>query len=788
MSTEAHCFHCQDVVIGKPFVYADKVFCCKGCMSVYQLLSESELGQFYVFEQGAGVKPSSHRQQHFAFLDLSEIRKKHISFEDESLAQVVLFLPGIHCSSCIYLLEHLNKLDARIRSCQVNFIKRDATILFESQTMQLSDLALLLSKIGYTPNFGARQPQDIQSTKRYLYKLGVAAFAFGSIMLWSFPEYVGIASDNPEFRNLTSLLSLLVSIPVLLYSANDYFVSAWKALRHKVLNLDVPISIGIVALYAQSCYSILSGQGPGYMDSFAGFIFFLLIGKWFQSKTYRSLAFDRDYTSYFPLAVERLNADGSDELVSVEQLVPGDRICIRNEEVIPCDVCLESDEALVDYSFISGESHPVKKQKGDFIYAGARLTDSMRTFRVEKESSRSHLTQLWDQSSGATAKATRSDQLARYFLIFLLLIASVSGITWLFISPSRSIEIVVAVLIVACPCALALSRPFTYGNVMRLLGRKGLYLKNSSVIEDLRSIDTIVFDKTGTLTTVAGKLSFEGGALTADEVALIYTAVGSSTHPYSREIAKYLMNCSFKMTPRDFDHFSEERGKGIELRSSFGNLYVGSAAFTGAKSEDTRPSVYIRLNDRHLGRFVFRSDLRPELHEMLKQLHSFDLHLLSGDNDGDLELMRSVFPPNSTLNFGQTPGSKQEYILGLQKTGKKVLMIGDGLNDASALKAANVGISISDDIFQFTPASDAIIDGRALHQLPLLLGISKHSKTILRTCLLFSILYNSIGLGFAVTGYLSPLVAAILMPLSSITVVFIATFGTLFFSPKEASL
>lgn len=788
MSNATHCFHCQDTIIGSPFVYADKSFCCNGCKSVYQLLSESELGQFYVFEQAAGVKPSAHSEQHFAFLDLPEIRKKHISFEDESLAQVVLFLPAIHCYSCIYLLEHLNKLDARIRSCQVNFTKRDATILFESETMRLSDLALLLSKIGYTPNFGARQPRDKQSTKRYLYKLGVAAFAFGSIMLWSFPEYVGIASDNPEFRNLTSLLSLLVSIPVLLYSASDYFVSAWKALRHRVLNLDVPISIGIVALYAQSCYSILSGQGPGYMDSFAGFIFFLLIGKWFQSKTYRSLAFDWDYTSYFPLAVDRLQSNGAYELVSVEQLVPGDRICIRNEEVIPCDVCLESDEALVDYSFISGESHPVKKHKGDFIYAGARLTDSMRTFRVEKESSRSHLTQLWDQSSGTTTKAKRSDQLARYFLIALLLIASISSITWLFISPSRSVEIIVAVLIVACPCALALSRPFTYGNVMRLLGRKGLYLKNSSVIEDLRSIDTIVFDKTGTLTTVAGKLSFEGGALTADEVALIYTAVSSSTHPYSREIAKYVMNCSFKKSTVDFDHFSEERGKGIELSGAFGTLYAGSASFTGAISEDTRPSVYIRHNDRQLGRFVFRSDLRPGLAEMLEQLDSFELHLLSGDNEGDLELMRSVFPPNSRLNFGQTPASKRDYIASLQEAGKKVLMLGDGLNDGSALKTADVGISISDDIFQFTPASDAIIDAGALHQLPLLLKISKHSQTILRTCLIFSILYNSIGLGFAITGYLSPIVAAILMPLSSITVVFIATFGTLFFSPKEVSL
>ncbi len=352
------CFHCSDEIIGKEIKFDDKVFCCNGCKSIYQLLSSNSLDSFYSIENNAGTRPVNSEDRRFAFLDVPKIRAKHIEFEDENSIRLTLFLPQIHCSSCIYLLENIHKLEPKIKSCQVNFAKREAYFILDSDFL-ISNLAELLSSIGYIPNFGNRSDSSKKQNYKYLYKLGVAGFAFGSIMLWSVPEHLGIENDNSGFMTLTSYLTLFISIPVLFYSANEYLISAYKAIKHKSLNLDVPISIGIIALYGQSTYSIISGNGSGYMDSFSGFIFFLLIGKWFQSKTYQSLSFDRDYTSYFPVAVAKIK-DSMEEIVEIEDIAVGDTISLRNQEVIPCDSYLASDEINIDYSFVTGESNPIK--------------------------------------------------------------------------------------------------------------------------------------------------------------------------------------------------------------------------------------------------------------------------------------------------------------------------------------------------------------------------------------------------------------------------------------------
>ncbi len=389
------CYHCGDDVIGKGIELNDKFFCCNGCKSVYQLLSENHLDGFYAYESQAGVRPQNSDNQKYAFLDVEDIRIKFIDFEDKNTTHTTLFLPEIHCSSCIYLLENIHKIESRIISCQVNFAKREAAIIF-SKEMKLSELANILTKIGYAPNFGNREEHKKKQSKTYLYKLGVAGFAFGSIMLWTFPEYFGIEKTNPEIRQFSAYLAFIVSIPVILYSANEYFISAFRAVRYKSINLDVPISLGILALYFQSVYKIFSEGGTGYIDSFAGFVFFLLIGKWFQSKAYQSLSFERDYTAYFPVAVTR-KTGAEEEIVEIDKIKIGECIVIRNQEVITCDSKLLSESIKIDYSFVTGESIPITKHKGDFIYAGGKLVGKKSEFTVEKESTRSHLTQLWNE-------------------------------------------------------------------------------------------------------------------------------------------------------------------------------------------------------------------------------------------------------------------------------------------------------------------------------------------------------------------------------------------------------
>lgn len=777
--TDKICYHCGDEVIGKGYFFDEKPFCCNGCKTVYQLLKDNNLGSFYTLEANAGAKPSESNQHKYAFLEVDSIKSKFIDFEDDTTARVTLFLPQIHCSSCIYLLENIAKIEPAILNCQVNFAKREAALVFDQSKISLAELALLLDRIGYAPNFGNRNQTEKKLDKKFLYKLGIAGFAFGSIMLWSFPEYLGIEGDNPEFRNFTSYLSFAVSIPVLFFSASEYFVSAYKALRYKSLNLDVPITIGIIALYAQSSYSIIAGFGPGYMDSFAGFIFFLSIGKWFQNKTYKTLSFERDYTSYFPVAVTRL-VNGKEEIVEIEQLNVQDQVLIRNEEVIPCDSVLLSDSAKIDYSFVTGEAIPINKKKGDFIYAGGKLLGQRITLQVEKESNRSHLTQLWNDVQ--TDKKTRTsflyqDRLSFYFLIIILIIAGISSIAWAFVDATRITQIVVSILIVACPCALALSAPFTFGNVMRLLGRKGLYLKNTGVIERMNAITDIVFDKTGTLTTgTTHKVDFVGDELTQEEKEAIYCLANSSTHPLSRAIVSCLKSQNIASSDEIAD-FDELSGKGISGNINGLQVKIGSANFTQLDIiDENETSSFVRLNNGKTGRFIFSSELRVGIEQLLHSLKSYRLHVLSGDKDKDKALMQQLFPSDSVLLFQQTPKDKLDYIESLNKSQKSVMMIGDGLNDSGALGKADVGIAVSEDVFRFTPSSDAIIEASKLAQLDRLLKISNFSKTILKVCLAFSVSYNIVGLSFAISGNLTPLIAAILMPISSITVVFLSTF------------
>ncbi len=771
------CYHCGDDVIGKGIELGDKNFCCNGCKSVYQLLSENQLEGFYAYEPQSGIRPQAADNHKYSFLDVEDIRTKFVDFEDDNSVHTTLFLPEIHCSSCIYLLENIHKIEPRIISCQVNFAKREATIVF-SKEMKLSELANILTKIGYAPNFGSREEQKKKQSKTYLYKLGVAGFAFGSIMLWTFPEYFGIEKTNPEIRQFSAYLAFIVSIPVILYSANEYFISAFKAIRYRSINLDVPISIGILALYFQSVYKIFSEGGTGYIDSFAGFVFFLLIGKWFQSKTYQSLSFERDYTAYFPVAVTRKKKN-EEEIIEIDKIKVGETIIIRNQEVIPCDSKLLSDSIKIDYSFVTGESIPVTKHKGDFIYAGGKLVGKRSEFIVEKESNRSHLTQLWNEvNKDELKKHSKEDKLSAYFLYGVLTISFLSGIIWFNIDSTRTTEIIVSVLIVACPCALALSKPFTYGNIMRTLGRKGMYLKSNEVIERINETTDIVFDKTGTLTTGSSNhVKFIGKKLSQIEINTILLLANSSTHPLSKAIVRFLKP---KSTHSEYElfNFKEIEGKGISGKIENYEIKIGTASFTKSKNIDDENLTisYISINDKEIGYFIFESEFRPGVIKLLNNLsHSYSLHILSGDRDRDkTQLQKEVKKPIELL-FRQTPKDKLEYIKKIQNQSRKVMMIGDGLNDSGALEASNVGIAISEDIFRFSPKSDAILEASKISNLHRFIRTSLYSKKVLLVCYTFSIIYNIIGLGFAITGFLTPLVAAVLMPLSSISIVLIST-------------
>jgi len=779
-----HCFHCGQTIENNIKIdFDNKIFCCNGCKSVYEILNQNKLENYYSLNSNAGIKPEK-GQNYFEFLDTPQIFNKIIDYSEDGITLITFKIPAIHCSACIWLLESIKGINKKIIYSTVNFSAKTVQIAYRNESYKLSELAHFLTDLGYKPviNFETTEKKHEKVDHTLLIKIGIAGFAFGNIMLLAFPEFLENEKDLwlQQYSYFFRILMFLFSLPVVFYCASDYYKSAWGALKHGVLNIDFPIVIGIIALFTRSCFEAYTGISNGYFDSLCGLLFFMLLGKYFQQRTYKSLAFDRDYKSFYPIAVTKIGPNTSQENVLISNLKIGDRILIRNQEIIPADSVLIHGEGFIDNSFITGESKLIEKKVGEKIYAGGKQSGTTIELEVIKEVNQSYLTRLWNNEAFKKDSSTIesiTNNISKYFVIVLLIITILSGLYWYFIekSPSQMYQVITAILIVACPCALALSAPFTIGNIMRVFGKEKFYVKDAITVEKLAKINHIVFDKTGTLTiNKASKISYTGNELTTKELQNLKALLQNSNHPLSRSLYEYI-STSFEFIPVKL--YEEIPGKGIKGNVNGMFFKIGSSDFVGAKkkiSSDT--SVHISINDIYKGHYIFKNQYRKDLKETINALNNYKISLLSGDNDSEKYRLEKIFSPETILKFNQSPQDKLDYIRELQEKGYHVMMLGDGLNDAGALRQSNVGIAISDDINSFTPSSDAILDGNNFSYLPSYLKLSKRALGIVSLCFVISFCYNIIGLSFAVSNKLSPLVAAILMPLSSISVV---TFTTL---------
>lgn len=775
------CYHCGEPCAEELIPFDDKPFCCNGCKMVYEILNENDLCNYYDLQSAPGISLKNRDyQEKFAFLDNREIQQKLLNFSSAKLSKIVFKVPAIHCSSCIWLLEHLDSLREGIITSRVNFVRKEVAIDFNPQVISLKTVVELLATVGYEPEINLQNASASKTKKenRRLYlQIGIAGFCFGNIMMLSFPEYLGFEGLDQNVQRFISLANIALALPVVFFSASTYFVSAYKGLAQRYVTIDVPIALGIIALFGRSLYDILTQSGPGYLDSLAGLVFFLLIGKWFQSKTYESLSFERDYKSYFPLAVHKIT-EGAKEVVQVNELVAGDVIEVRNREVIPADAILLSSGAAIDYSFVTGEAEAVQKKKGDRIYAGGRQVGQPIRLQIVKAVSQSYLTQLWnsDTFQQQSRYDTLIDTISKYFTVGVLLIAAATAAYWYWQGPAHILNAVTAVLIVACPCALSLATPFTLGNAMAILGRQKFYLKHMTVLEQLWQTTRVVFDKTGTLTKgSAGNVHFHG-RLTQEEKNLIAAAAAGSTHPLSRMIYAE----TFATRQLSAGDFTERAGKGLQATVNGHQIQLGSAAWVGAQEPQAHPEatrVYVRINGALKGYYTFGNVYRQQVTETIADLRKYKLSVLSGDNEAEKANLAAMFPAGTEMAFHQRPEDKLAFIRQHQEQGEKVVMFGDGLNDAGALKQADVGIAVTEDVSAFTPASDAILYGGNFHRAGKFLKFGRDTQKVIFASFTISFLYNLIGLSFAVSANLTPLFAAILMPLSSITVVAFATFA-----------
>ncbi len=778
------CYHCGNICDNTLIAIEDKFFCCNGCKTVFEIFSENDLTCYYDFEKNPGAIPEE-IQGKYDFLANQKIVEKLLEFNDNNKQVVSLYIPHIHCSSCIWVLENLHKLQKNIIASQVNFPKKTIRITFNSELSSLKEIVLLLSSIGYEP-FISLEDYEVGKKKvdrTLIYQLAIAGFAFGNVMFLSFPEYFEVNEFwLDQYKPVFRWLMFFFSLPVVFYSAKDYFISAYKGLKSNLLNIDVPIALGVSVLFIRSTIEIIFNLGSGFLDSLTGLVFFLLIGKFFQQKTYSFLSFERDFKSYFPIAVTKINTDTSEENTQIYDVKKGDRLLIRNNELIPVDGILINGDATIDYSFVTGESVAVEKKSGDKIFAGGKQLNGIIEMEVLKSVSQSYLTQLWSNDVFSKESVSKfkslTDTISKRFTIFVLSIATIATIFWLLYDSGKALNVFTAVLIIACPCAIALAAPFTLGNLLRILGKKKFYLKNAAVIEKLAAIDTIIFDKTGTLTsTKKNEISYIGKSLSAKEEEVLQNAIRISNHPLSR-----MLYDSFDVIKQvELDTFQEVVGKGIEASLNQILIKIGSQLFVENFPTDNQfeTAIHISVNGNYYGKYVFKNSYRKYMKQLFTKLQSsYNLSILSGDNEGEKEYLAKRLPKKVQFLFNQKPEDKLEYIKSLQTKGNKVLMIGDGLNDAGALAQSNVGISLSENINVFSPACDAILDASKFKNIKTYLGLSKKAIQVIKYSFVLSLCYNVIGLYFAVTGQLQPVIAAILMPLSSITIVVFTTVMT----------
>lgn len=763
------CEHCGLPCDSHRIVENNHLFCCSGCAAVYQLLNENDLCSYY--NDGKGITPESTDPGEFDFLNERETLEKFMVFSQGDAVQYRFLIPGMHCNSCIYLLERLERFNKGIISSRVDFFNKELLVTVSKEAVKISDLVVLLYHLGYKPDLTLSNEGGVKKKRisTRAIKIGIAGFAFGNIMMLSFPEYLGLSLDAGSLvlKRWFDFISLGLSLPVLFYCSTEFFESSYKAIRQRTLNIDLPIALAILATFGRSLYELFVNHHSGYFDSMTGIVFLLLTGRYFQDLTYHSLTFDRDYKSYFPLSA-RLIKDGISKMVNIKQLKTNDVIELRNGELLPADARLKSEYATVDYSFITGESKPVALKKDEKIYAGAKVSGNTVQLELVASTDNSRLVKLWAIEKDKDEKDNSlTERINYWFTLGLLVIGAFAFIYQFKVNGlEEAFKSLTSVLIVACPCILLLATTFANGHLLRTLKEKGMFVKNKNTLTSLTECNAIVFDKTGTLTDNK-KFEIENHTnLNTVEMRSIGLLCHQSVHPYSAAIAKEY----YEFGSGNLDAYTDVVGKGLMGRLGKHQLKVGSAAFLNINQADTLKHgvMHVEIDNEYRGYFTLIHKIRPETNRISTELRNegYELYLSSGDNELNKDIDTAPFA--RTL-IHQTPEDKVELVKSLKRQGKVVCMTGDGLNDAPALKEADIAISVADDVNAFFPACDVLVTAPALSKLPDLMRFIKASKWVIIISFAFSLVYNAIGLYYAINARLSPLTAATLMPSSSFT-------------------
>jgi Cu2+-exporting ATPase len=790
------CFHCGEPVPRGFVLHArvagrDEPVCCHGCKAVAEFITGAGLGDYYRYRDTASTRADeAPRPDRWAAYDRPELVERLTRAEADGARSITVLLEGLRCAACSWLADKALSLQSGVLSVSVNPATARARLVWDPQKVHLGDLLRVLEHVGLRPHPLAGEPSEqvaLLERRNALKRLAVAGFGSMQVMMFAVPLYFGEATGmDPTMREYMRLVSMLVSIPVALYSGWPFYQGAWTALRARTVSMDVPVSIGILLAFVASVWNAFTGQGHVYFDSVTMFVFFLSLGRYIEMiARHRAGSVADALARLAPLTARRVR-DGATEDVQAVELAVDDELLVRSGEVFAADGVVLEGDGRVDESMLTGESAAIAKSPGATVHQGTHNLGAPLRVQVTAVAGNTVLSGIVALLERAQAERPRlaraADRAAAWFLGRILVGAAIVFAVWWFIDPARAFPATLAVLVVTCPCALSLATPTALAAATAALARRGVLVAHADAIETLARATHVLWDKTGTLTR--GLVHVEAvhtfGAVTADDALAWAAALEQlSEHPIARAFAaaatQGLRATDVEVHP----------GQGVAGRIGERRLRIGTRAFaaTTTQGAGTGPVVpptteagesWVYLGDEHglLAAFRLSDALRPEAAACVTSLAGLGLpsEIVSGDEPG--AVARIATRCGIDLRSARlAPQDKLERLKALQRDGAVVLAVGDGINDAPLLRGADVSAAMGRGSALAQTSADLILVRESLDELPHTIDLARRTQRVVRQNLGWAIGYNLLALPLAALGFIPPWAAAIGMSLSSVVVV-----------------
>lgn len=794
--TKVQCAHCNDPVPQGLEIYNnDNVFCCHGCKTVFNILGSNGLSNFYKIRDDEGKKsnPVNKKKQDYSYLD-DESFIEEFTVNDKDKKVIKFYLEGIHCMACLWLIEKTPSFVKGLISARLNM--GDSTVIFETQKdLKLSVLAQEIFNLGYTPHplkleEGSKSFQ-IKEERKELLRIGVAGAALGNIMIYAVSNYAGA---DGIYKLMFNWISLILTIPVVLYSALPFYRTSLQAIKMKEVSIDIPLSTAIIGGFIFSTISMFTTGEHLYFDSISALIFLILLSRYFVKKATQSGLNTKGIQTFFTnTGVIKIENNGKESSVHSKYINIGDLIKVSPGEKLVFDVILEShkdtnETATVDNSIITGESKPQIIMRGEEIFAGSVNIGKEFIARVNKIQSETRIGKIIQEleasSSSKSDTVLKADIISRYFVISVFTITTLSFIYSYFqYGIHTAFARALSIIIISCPCALALATPLAFIRTMGLLKEKGIFVKNENVIEKLNLIKNIVLDKTGTITEGRFEvIHFENYSDQNDSQIHSYVQKleGPSIHPIAISLKAFFEKTLLEdMSSISFEKYKNIAGLGVSAMISDTEYFVGKVRQNDRIDNNYKSLTQVGFyRDNELIAIYYLGDkIKSSSKKAIRDLVKLKrhIHIASGDHKGVVDQLALELSLNQeAVHANQSPEDKAHLIDSLDNT----LMIGDGANDALALKKANIGIAVGGAVDLTLRASDIFLTTPSLGNIRTLISAAKETEYVIKRNFIFSITYNLVGVGLALYGYITPLWAAIFMPLSSLTVLLSSYYGT----------